>query len=96
MSTLVEPLNRLQKSEWKFDAEEQRCFDELKNRLVSHEVLTFYDPHLLVRVDCHASSYGLGAVLSHIDMNDVDRPIEFISRTLNAAERRYSQIDGEA
>ena len=96
MSTLVEPLNRLRTAkEWKFDVEEQHSFDELKKILMSNQVLTFYDPDLPLRVDCDASSYGLGAVLSHV-VDGIDRPIEFISRTLKSAERNYSQIEKEA
>ena len=96
LSTLIEPLNKLRTSEWRFEAEEKRCFDELKKRLTSNEVLTFYDPKLQLRLDCDASSYGIGAVISNIDKDGVDRPIEFISRTLSPTERRYAQIDREA
>ncbi|KAL5260064.1 hypothetical protein ACHWQZ_G010249 [Mnemiopsis leidyi] len=96
MATLIEPLNKLRTSEWKFGPMEKASFDKLKKKLISNTVLTFYDPKLPLRIDCDASSYGLGAVLSHIDVNGVDRPIEFISRTLSPTERRYSQIDREA
>ena len=97
LSTLIEPLNRLRTSkEWIFGEEEKKCYNQLKDLLASDSVLTFYDPKLPLRVDCDASSYGIGAVLSHIDDNGVDRPIEFISRTLTSAERKYSQIEKEA
>ena len=96
MATLVEPLNKLRTNDWRFGPEEKVSFDKLKEKLTSNTVLTFYDPKLPLRIDCDASSYGLGAVLSHIDVNGVDRPIEFISRTLSPTERRYSQIDREA
>ena len=49
-----------------------------------------------MKLDTDASSVGLGAVLSHIMPNGEERPIEFISRTLSAAERNYAQIDREA
>ena len=39
-----------------------------------------------------ASPYGLGAVLSQLS----ERPIAFASRSLNHAEKNYSQIDKEA
>ena len=54
MSTLIEPLHRLRTSEWVFGKEEKRCFDELKKRLASNDVLTFYDPALPMRLDCDA------------------------------------------
>ena len=97
LSTLIEPLNRLRTSkEWIFEKKQRECFDQLKQLLASDRVLTFYDPKKPLRVDCDASAHGIGAVLSHIDENGRDRPIEFISRTLTAAERNYSQIEKEA
>ena len=42
-----------------------------------------------------ASPYGVGAVLSHLMADGLDRPIGFVSRTLNAAKKNYSQLDKE-
>ncbi|XP_037300668.1 uncharacterized protein LOC119191026 [Manduca sexta] len=43
-----------------------------------------------------SSSYGLGAVLSQLYSDNTERIVCCASRTLNEAERRYSQIDKEA
>ncbi|KAF2891987.1 hypothetical protein ILUMI_14186, partial [Ignelater luminosus] len=43
----------------------------------------------------NASLYGLAAILSH-RINGENKPVDFISRTLTAAEKNYSHIDKEA
>ena len=98
MSTICEPLNRLRRAEvkWRFDEEEKKAFDKLKQALASSAVLTPYDPNLEVKIDTDSSKTGLGAVISHIMPDGSERPIEFASRTLNSAERNYSQIEKEA
>ncbi len=98
LSTLIEPLNALrgQKSTWKFEVKEKKAFDELKALLASERVLTFYDPRLPIKVDTDASPVGLGVVMSHIYPDGSERPVEFHSRTLTPAERKYSQIEKEA
>ena len=42
-----------------------------------------------------ASSYGVGAVLSHVLPDNSERRVAFASRTLNEHEKRYSQLDKE-
>ena len=74
----------------------EAAFQQLKKALVSAKVLVHYDPKLPVKLDCDASSIGIGAVLSH-QMNDgTERPIAFASMSLTRAEQNYSQIEREA
>ena len=49
-----------------------------------------YDP------SCDSSLCGIGAVISHVDGNNVEKFIAFATRTLSQAERNYSQIEHEA
>ncbi len=98
LATLIEPLNALrgQKATWKFGPEEKASFDKLKALLASDQVLAFYDPKLPIKIDTDASPVGLGVVMSHVYQDGSEKPVEFHSRTLTEAERKYSQIEKEA
>ena len=74
----------------------QQSFERIKAMVASDKVLMRYDPDLPLRLATDASPYGLGAVLSHITKDGEERPIAYASRTLNQAEKNYSQLDKEA
>ncbi|UYV66609.1 K02A2.6-like [Cordylochernes scorpioides] len=96
-STVVEPIHRLldSNSPWKWRREYQRSFDKAKDLISSESVLALFDDNLPILINCDASEYGIGAVLSQIH-HGVERPVMFASRTLNKTERRYAVIDKEA
>ena len=98
LSTIIAPLDKLRGKNvpWKWTKVEQTAHQKLKELLASDCVLACYDPKLPIKVDTDASKLGLGAVISHITEDGAERPIEYASRSLSAAERKYSQIDKEA
>ena len=97
ISTLLAPLYKLLEKDhtWNWTPECEEAFGKCQSVLSSSAVLVHYDDRRPLRLACDASSYGLGAVLSHV-FTDEERPIAFASRTLNKAERNYSQIEKEA
>ncbi|XP_077277689.1 uncharacterized protein LOC143905907 [Temnothorax americanus] len=72
------------------------AFKDIKESLISPQVLMCYDPSLPLILATDASKIGLGAVLSHRLSNGQERPIAYASRTLSPTEQRYPQIDKEA
>src|SRR5277367_3572717 len=97
VSTVLAPMHQLLKKNkrWEWSASCQQAFDEVKKMLQSSSVLCHYSPTLPIRVTADSSSYGVGAVLSHVVKGE-ERPIFFASRTLTPAEHNYSQLDKEA
>ncbi|VDI28024.1 Hypothetical predicted protein [Mytilus galloprovincialis] len=98
ISSVVRPLHRLleKDAKWDWNEECKVSFKRAKDLVTSEQVLCHYDPELPIRLACDASPFGLGVVLSHKMQDGTERPIAFASRSLNKAERNYSQIDKEA
>ena len=98
MAVLTAPLNMLlgKGVEWKWSEDEKEAFEVLKRKLAETPVLCLYDKNLPLKLSCDASSYGIGAILSHVFPDKTERPIAFASRSLNKSEKNYSQLDKEA
>lgn len=98
IATILSPLYQLLKKEVKFEwsVKEEQAFTEIKRLLASNDVLVHYDPNASLVLTVDASSYGVGAVLSHRYTENVERPVAYASRRLTDAETRYSTINKEA
>ena len=93
LSTILHPLNRLLRLEanWNWSRDCEEAFQLAKTQLQSSRVLVHP-----ITLAADASGYGVGAVLSHVFPNGIERPIAFASRTLTKAEEGYSQLEKEA
>jgi hypothetical protein len=98
LATTLSPLYQLmQKSQtWIWGKAQADAFAQAKAALTSAQVLAHYDPDLELILDCDASPYGIGAVLSHRFPNGQVKPVAFASCSLAVAEKNYSQLDKEA
>ena len=98
LATVLSPLYRLLRHSvsWCWGTKQARAFGRVKKLLQSNRVLTHFDDQLPLLLECDASPYGLGAVLSHRMPDGMERPVCFASRTLTKAEQNYSHLDKEA
>jgi hypothetical protein len=94
---LARPLNELLKKNIKFEwkEEHQTTFDTLKKRFTEEPVLMMPDHSKPFQIECDASKYATGAVLTQLDSNGDRHPVSFISRTLSPTERNYEIYDRE-
>lgn len=76
------------------DEKALQAFDDLKNLLTSAEVLAFPDFKKAFNLTTDASDYAIGAVLSQ-DISGQDKPIAYISRSLNKTEESYATNEKE-
>lgn len=73
----------------------QIAFDRSKNLILGSKILAHYDPSKDIVVQCDASPYGLGAILSHV-VGEQEHPVLFASCSLTNAQKNYSQLHREA
>ena len=97
LSTRLAPLYKLlsKKEPWEWTSAQDKAFNESKELLTSSQLLVHYDSKLPLLLACDASAYGIGAVLAHRMPDGSEKPIGYASRTLNSAERNYSQLEKE-
>jgi hypothetical protein len=96
-SDLAQPLNDLLRKDQPFVWTEtaQRAFDEMKKRFTEEPVLMMPDQTRPFQIECDASKYASGAVLTQLDVNGDRHPCAFISKTFSPTERNYEIYDRE-
>lgn len=98
LSSILSPLYDLLKKEaiWHWSKRCEEAMLKVKQILTGAEVLVHYDPNKPLVLTCDASARGIGGVLTQPSADGRDRPVVYVSRALNNAEKHYSQIDREA
>lgn len=90
---ITETLSTKRKFSWSPAAQE--AFEKVKTLLTSAPVLATPNFSEKFYLHCDASDYGIGAVLVQLDGNNEERPIAFMSKKLNSAQRNYSVTERE-
>ena len=96
-SELALPLNALTRKGQNFvwGAEEQRAFDLLKQRITSSPTLAHPQMDEQFELEVDASGSAMGAVLLQRQPDGTKKPINFMSKTFNQAQRNYDIFDRE-
>ena len=95
-SEIARPLNDLTKKNttWEWGEKQQLAFLNLKKEFTTAPVLRMPDPTKQYRLECDASNYATGAVLSQ-KYDDLWHPVAFQSKSFNETERNYEIHDKE-
>lgn len=90
---ISETLSSKQKFKWTPEA--QKSFETIKTLLTTAPILSNPDFTKKFYLHCDASNYGIGAVLVQLDKDGNEKPIAFMSKKLNTAQRNYSVTERE-
>jgi hypothetical protein len=95
-ASIIAPLTKLTRKNVTFAWTEEcsSAFTKLKEVLISAPLLSAPDFSRLFTLQCDASSFGLGAVLTQT-FDDGERPICYLSRSLTRTERNLSTTEKE-
>lgn len=63
--------------------------------LNSNNALTYFNAKLSIVITCDVSTYGIGAVISHIIQGE-EKLVLFSSNTLSIMEQKYSNLERES
>src|SRR5260221_6406056 len=96
-SKIACPLHTLtQKSkDWSWGAAEQQAFDALKSAIISAPMLAFPSKSGPFHLECNASNFTTGAVLSQQQEDGLFHLIGFMSKSFSNTERNYQIHDKE-
>ena len=88
---IAKPLHEMMRKDkkWNWGEKQQKVFEELKRRFTTEPVLVTPDLDKEMRVEADTSDFATGGVLSMKCEDEKWRPVAYISKSLNEAERNY-------
>ncbi|CAK9817732.1 Transposon Ty3-I Gag-Pol polyprotein [Anthophora plagiata] len=95
---LAKPLYDLLKAKtaYRWDDEMLKCFEKLKEILMTKPVLAIYSPLVETELHCDASSHGFGSVLLQKQADGKFHPICYFSKRTSKTESKYHSFELEA
>ena len=94
---IAKPLHETTRKDkkWNWGERQQKAFEELKKRFTMEPVLVTPDLDKKMRIEVDASDFAMERVLSMKCEDERWRPVAYISKSLNEAERNYEIHDKE-
>jgi len=88
---IAKPMHRLVRKDekWNWEKEQEQVFKKLKEVFITQPVLVAPDLDKEMRVEANTSEYTIEGVLLMKYRDKKWRPVAFISKLLNKAERNY-------
>src|SRR5258708_33607 len=80
---------------WVWGSPEQKVFNALKKAVTSAPILTFPSQSGHFHLECNASNFATGVVLSQVQADGMHQPIAFMSKGFSDAECNYQIHDKE-
>ena len=95
-SKISKPLDRIREGvALNWTEEHEKAFQDLKEALMSDQLLAYPDYAKSFIITCDASQWAIGGVIAQEDDSGAERPIVFSSRALTPPETRYSVYEKE-
>ena len=96
-STMACPLHDLTKKDvpWHWSQEQQEAFNMIKKQFCEEPILKVYNPVLLTHVECDASGFATGGILSQKHDNGLWHPVAYHSQSMRKEECNYKIYDTE-
>ena len=96
-STMACPLHDLTMKDvpWHWDKEQQQAFDTIKMVFCTEPILKVYDPDLSTHLECDASGFAMGGILSQKHDDGLWHPVAYRSESMSKEERNYEIYNRE-
>ena len=80
---------------WQWNKEQQQAFDTIKDKFCVEPVLKVYNPDLSMCLECDASSFTTGGILSQKHDDGLWHPVAYRLESMSKEERNYKIYNRE-
>ena len=94
---MAHPLHGLTKKDvpWQWNKEQQEAFNTIKKVFCTESILKVYDPDLSTCLECDASGFATGGILSQKHDDGLWHPVAYRSESMSKEERNYEIYNRE-